>query len=125
MCILLKITSLTHPCSHHAICQPSTQHDASEIYCNVVSHAQHAGAKNPETVCRRVFEHGLKKNAADPQYVLRYLEHLFNKTDQSNTRVLFERVLEEMEAPQARPIWDRFHAFETLYGDLTQVSPCI
>eukprot|EP00041_Stephanoeca_diplocostata_P017962 m.372340 g.372340 ORF g.372340 m.372340 type:complete len:694 (+) comp20871_c0_seq1:257-2338(+) len=81
-----------------------------------------SGAKNAETVCQRVFELGLKKHPADPKYVLRYLEHLFNKTDQSNARVLFERVLEEMEPVTARPIWDRFHAFETLYGDLTQIT---
>ncbi|GAA6030053.1 hypothetical protein JCM8097_009232 [Rhodosporidiobolus ruineniae] len=68
-------------------------------------------------VATNVFELGLKLFAADPAYVLRYLDFLLQQNSTNNARALFERTVALIEPAKAKPIWDRMAAYEYQYGD--------
>lgn len=73
-------------------------------------------------VCVNVFEWGLKKFSTEPHFVKAYLEHLSQRPEQNNTRALFERVIDSLDAEGASDIWQAFHAFEVMYGDLKSIE---
>uniref|UniRef100_A0A1I8BZ39 Suf domain-containing protein n=1 Tax=Meloidogyne hapla TaxID=6305 RepID=A0A1I8BZ39_MELHA len=84
-----------------------------EYYCS----------KEPE-IAKRIFDLGLKKFAKDPEYALAYVEFLSNLNEETNTRVVFERLLnsENALAPEnSGEIWDKYLDFESQVGDLTSI----
>lgn len=84
-----------------------------EFYCS----------KDRNVACK-IFELGLKKYAAEPAYVLAYIDFFSQLNDENNTRVLFERVLSggQLNDSDALLIWDRFLQFESDVGDLQSIQ---
>jgi len=69
-------------------------------------------------VARKIFELGMKKYITITEYILEYINFLFNIQDQNNLRVVYEKVLGVVAEDQAIEIWNSFQKFETLYGNL-------
>ncbi|OQR93535.1 hypothetical protein ACHHYP_02451 [Achlya hypogyna] len=76
-------------------------------------------------IALNIFELGLKKFIHEPEYVLSYVDFLRHTNDDNNMRSLFEKVLSVMPAEVAKPVWDKFIAFEmtmaTNGGDLASI----
>ncbi|GAA6000875.1 hypothetical protein JCM10207_004701 [Rhodosporidiobolus poonsookiae] len=68
-------------------------------------------------VATNVFELGLKLFAAEPDYVVRYLDFLLQQNNANNARALFERSVALIEPAKAKAIWDRMAQYEFAYGD--------
>nr|CAD2151073.1 unnamed protein product [Meloidogyne enterolobii] len=84
-----------------------------EYYCS----------KEPE-IAKRIFDLGLRKFSKDPEYALAYVDFLSNLNEETNTRVVFERLLnsENALAPEnSGEIWDKYLDFESQVGDLTSI----
>eukprot|EP00953_Heterococcus_sp_UTEX-ZZ885_P032956 17180-Heterococcus_DN1.PRE.3 len=81
-------------------------HAAIELHVN----------KEPE-VAQRILEYGLSKHASfitEPDYILAYIDALLLKGDESNLRVLLERILGTQALPPERAmrVWDKFVELE-------------
>ncbi|CAM6045157.1 unnamed protein product [Sphagnum compactum] len=76
--------------------------------------------KDPK-VARNIFELGLKKYIHEPAYVLEYVDFLCRMNDDRNVRVLFERALSVLPPEESAEVWNRFLAFEQMYGDLVSM----
>ncbi|KDO31026.1 hypothetical protein SPRG_04212 [Saprolegnia parasitica CBS 223.65] len=76
-------------------------------------------------IALNIFELGLKKYIHEPEFVLSYVDFLRHTNDDNNMRSLFEKVLSVMPADVAKPVWDKFIAFEmtmaTNGGDLASI----
>ena len=73
-------------------------------------------------VATKIFELGFNLFAAEPLYVLEYLNFLIYINDHNNARALFERTVALLEPELARPVWDRMAQFEFQYGDFLAVQ---
>ncbi|EFJ31023.1 hypothetical protein SELMODRAFT_270661 [Selaginella moellendorffii] len=73
--------------------------------------------KDPK-VARDIFELGLKKYIHEPSYVTEYADFLCRLNDDRNVRALFERALNVLPAEESVEVWNRFLAFEQMYGDI-------
>ncbi|KAI0092880.1 Suf-domain-containing protein [Irpex rosettiformis] len=69
-------------------------------------------------VAMRIFEKGLETFPDEVEFALRYLGFLISINDDSNSRALFERVVNIFPADRARPIWDRWARYEYQFGSL-------
>uniref|UniRef100_A0A915NUS9 Suppressor of forked domain-containing protein n=1 Tax=Meloidogyne floridensis TaxID=298350 RepID=A0A915NUS9_9BILA len=75
-------------------------------------------------IAKRIFDLGLRKFSKDPEYALAYVDFLSNLNEETNTRVVFERLLnsENALAPEnSGEIWDKYLDFESQVGDLTSI----
>ncbi|KAI8451386.1 hypothetical protein BY996DRAFT_8534553 [Phakopsora pachyrhizi] len=71
------------------------------------------------SVATKVFDLGLKTFSEDVDYVLKYLNFLITLNDDSNARALFEKTVSKLPPAAARPLWQRWAAYEFIYGDRT------
>lgn len=67
-------------------------------------------------VARNIFELGLKKHLAEPEYVCSYVDFLEGLNDDRNARALFERALPVVPEPALSKFWDRYVNFEETFG---------
>ncbi|XP_050315851.1 protein suppressor of forked [Anthonomus grandis grandis] len=76
-----------------------------------------------KNIAFRIFELGLKKFSAVPEYVTCYIDYLSHLNEDNNTRVLFERVLSSgsLENEKSVDIWNKFLEFECNIGDLQSI----
>ncbi|EDV26461.1 uncharacterized protein TRIADDRAFT_21977, partial [Trichoplax adhaerens] len=74
-----------------------------------------------KTISIKIFDLGLKKFGSNPDYVLCYIDFLSHLNDDNNTRVLFEKVLNQMPQEKTKQIWSAFLDFETNNGDLASL----
>lgn len=76
-----------------------------------------------KNVAFRIFDLGLRKFSASPEFILAYLDYLSHLNEDNNTRVLFERVLTAgtLEPRDSLEVWNKFLEFETNIGDLASV----
>ncbi|CAH1992348.1 unnamed protein product [Acanthoscelides obtectus] len=76
-----------------------------------------------KNIAFRIFELGLKKFGAIPEYISCYIDYLSHLNEDNNTRVLFERVLSSgsLEAEKSVDIWNKFLEFECNIGDLQSI----
>ncbi|CAG9853884.1 unnamed protein product [Phyllotreta striolata] len=76
-----------------------------------------------KNIAFRIFELGLKKFGAVPEYITCYIDYLSHLNEDNNTRVLFERVLSSgsLEPEKSVDIWNRFLEFECNIGDLQSI----
>lgn len=76
-----------------------------------------------KNIAFRIFELGLKKFGAIPEYITCYIDYLSHLNEDNNTRVLFERVLSSgsLEPEKSVDIWNRFLEFESNIGDLQSI----
>ncbi|KAK9471101.1 uncharacterized protein V1510DRAFT_427000 [Dipodascopsis tothii] len=77
--------------------------------------------KGPD-IASKVFEIGLKRFADRAEYVLQYLNFLILINDDVNARALFERMVSKLSKDAARPLFDRFYAYESAFGELAAVA---
>nr|CAH7728622.1 unnamed protein product [Callosobruchus chinensis] len=76
-----------------------------------------------KNIAFRIFELGLKKFGAIPEYITCYIDYLSHLNEDNNTRVLFERVLSSgsLEPEKSVDIWNKFLEFECNIGDLQSI----
>ncbi|CAH1114072.1 unnamed protein product [Psylliodes chrysocephalus] len=76
-----------------------------------------------KNIAFRIFELGLKKFGAVPEYITCYIDYLSHLNEDNNTRVLFERVLSSgsLEPEKSVDIWNKFLEFECNIGDLQSI----
>lgn len=77
-----------------------------------------------QAIACKIFEHGLKKFAACPDYILSYIHFMNSLNEENNTRVLFERVLTtcSLQPKDTVEIWNSFLEFEAGIGDLSSIN---
>ncbi|KAF9487681.1 Suf-domain-containing protein [Pleurotus eryngii] len=73
-------------------------------------------------VSLRIYEKGLELFGSEVKFVLRYLTFLISINDDNNARALFERVISNLSADRARPLWERWASYEYQYGELEAVQ---
>lgn len=100
---------------------------------SITSHAYTASAlmeyyvnKDP-IVAGKIFELGIKtfNISEDPHatsFVVQYIDFLICLNDDNNTRALFERALAAIPTEKSLPIWTKYLAYETQYGDLSNLQ---
>lgn len=67
-------------------------------------------------IAGKVFEAGMKKHAGEPHFIQAFIDFLHYANDESNLRVLFERILKALPPTQAKEVWNRFMSFENSFG---------
>lgn len=77
-----------------------------------------------QAIACKIFEHGLKKFGASPDYILSYIHFMNSLNEENNTRVLFERVLTtcSLQPKDTVEIWNSFLEFEAGIGDLSSIN---
>lgn len=77
-----------------------------------------------QAVACKIFELGLKKFGASPDYILSYIHFMNSLNEENNTRVLFERVLTtcSLQPKDTVEIWNSFLEFEAGIGDLSSIN---
>ncbi|KAJ8697549.1 mRNA 3'-end-processing protein rna14 [Pleurotus ostreatus] len=73
-------------------------------------------------VSLRIYEKGLELFGSEVEFVHRYLTFLISINDDNNARALFERVIGNLPADRARPLWERWARYEYQYGELEAVQ---
>ena len=58
------------------------------------------------------------------RFIQAFLDFLHCANDEANLRVLFERVLKVLPAPQAKEVWNRFMTFEGAFGSDSAMMVC-
>ncbi len=81
--------------------------------------------KKDPVVAGKIFELGMSRFGSDPSYVLEYLHHLIQLNDDTNTRALFERVLQSLGTPEALEIWKLYLDYEFHYGDAGSINALV
>jgi cleavage stimulation factor subunit 3 len=73
-------------------------------------------------VARRIYELGMKKFFESIEFIMEYINFLFQINDQNNLRVLFEKVLQNSSTNQVPEIWNAFQKFQSITGNLLSPS---
>ncbi|CAD5125908.1 DgyrCDS14090 [Dimorphilus gyrociliatus] len=74
-----------------------------------------------KSVAFKIFELGLKKFFSNPDYVRMYLDFMSHLNEDNNTRVLYERVLQQLDSSKSHEIWNKFLHFESTVGDMASM----
>merc|ERR1711879_426279 len=69
--------------------------------------------KEPD-VASKLYQLGFEAYMDEPEFVIQYLDFLTNQNDHKNLRVVYERVLGNLDPqhPKAKDIWDQFVLFQ-------------
>lgn len=86
-------------------------------------------------VSQKIYELGLKKYQKDPEFLQQYTKFMRMLNESNNTRVLYERVLNENQnqimnkvdinkevASSVKFLWSDYTAFESMVGDLASIT---
>lgn len=78
--------------------------------------------KKDPVIAGRIYELGMGKFAASPEYCLSYLHFLLQINDEQNARALFERTISSIPPEEVLEIWKTYldHAFR--YADSATIS---
>ena len=84
-----------------------------------------------DVAATKIFERGLKLFPVDELFALEYVKHLVSINDVTNAKVVFETTLTkiqnttsipaEVQKEKSRPLLGYMHAYESNFGDLTQI----
>ncbi|KRZ19123.1 Actin-like protein 6A [Trichinella zimbabwensis] len=76
------------------------------------------------TISVRTYELGLKRYKNDSKFACSYLKFVMGLNEDSNTRVLFERILSSgmLNEQSAVEVWNLYVEFESLVGDLATIT---
>ncbi|KZS90928.1 Suf-domain-containing protein [Sistotremastrum niveocremeum HHB9708] len=71
-------------------------------------------------IATKIYDLGLKRYPTDAGFICQYLHFLVIINDESNARLLFEKVIANptLTPEKARHIWDKWCSFECNFGDL-------
>ncbi|KRZ88751.1 Cleavage stimulation factor subunit 3 [Trichinella sp. T8] len=80
--------------------------------------------KKDPTISVRIYELGLKRYKNDSKFACSYLKFVMGLNEDSNTRVLFERILSSgmLNEQSAVEVWNLYVEFESLVGDLATIT---
>lgn len=80
--------------------------------------------KKDAVVAGKIFELGMARFGALPEYVMEYLNHLILLNDDTNTRALFERALQLVPSSSegALELWKMYLDYEFHYGDSKSIG---
>ncbi|KRX90145.1 Cleavage stimulation factor subunit 3 [Trichinella pseudospiralis] len=80
--------------------------------------------KKDPTISVRTYELGLKRYKNDSKFACSYLKFVMGLNEDSNTRVLFERILSSgmLNEQSAVEVWNLYVEFESLVGDLATIT---
>ncbi|XP_003741616.1 cleavage stimulation factor subunit 3 [Galendromus occidentalis] len=109
--------------SARQVFKKAREDDRSNHHVYVAAALMEYNCSKDTTIAVKIFELGLKKYGGNSDYVLAYIDYLSHQNDDSNTRVLFERVLNsgQLSAEKSLDIWNKFLEFESQIGDLTSI----
>jgi len=86
---------------------------------------EHHCYKDPAAL--RIFERGIKLFPDDENFTLEYIKHLISTDDVTNARSVFETTVAKITSkpagiPRAKLLYSFFHAWESQYGELNQLT---
>ncbi len=76
---------------------------------------------NDPSISGKIFDLGMRQFGEEGPYILAYFDFLLTVNDLTNARVLFEKAVSKLSSMAARPLFERFYAYECAYGDLSSV----
>ncbi|KAJ8954152.1 hypothetical protein NQ318_005746 [Aromia moschata] len=109
--------------SARAVFKKAREDNRSKYHLFVCAALMEYYCSKDKNIAFRIFELGLKKFGAVPEYITCYIDYLSHLNEDNNTRVLFERVLSSgsLEPEKSVDIWNRFLEFECNIGDLQSI----
>ncbi|XP_018561901.1 protein suppressor of forked [Anoplophora glabripennis] len=109
--------------SARAVFKKAREDNRSKYHLFVCAALMEYYCSKDKNIAFRIFELGLKKFGAIPEYITCYIDYLSHLNEDNNTRVLFERVLSSgsLEPEKSVDIWNRFLEFECNIGDLQSI----
>lgn len=109
--------------SARAVFKKAREDNRSKYHLYVCAALMEYYCSKDKNIAFRIFELGLKKFGAIPEYVTCYIDYLSHLNEDNNTRVLFERVLSSgsLEPEKSVDIWNKFLEFECNIGDLQSI----
>ncbi|CAG9829606.1 unnamed protein product [Diabrotica balteata] len=109
--------------SARAVFKKAREDNRSKYHLFVCAALMEYYCSKDKNIAFRIFELGLKKFGAIPEYITCYIDYLSHLNEDNNTRVLFERVLSSgsLEPEKSVDIWNRFLEFESNIGDLQSI----
>lgn len=72
--------------------------------------------KKDATIATKIYELAMGKYGHEAGLCADYLDFLIHQNDETNTRALFERIVQSVAAPGSFDIWRMFLGFEAKYG---------
>ncbi|KAG5881074.1 hypothetical protein JTB14_020404 [Gonioctena quinquepunctata] len=109
--------------SARAVFKKAREDNRSKYHIFVCAALMEYYCSKDKNIAFRIFELGLKKFGAIPEYITCYIDYLSHLNEDNNTRVLFERVLSSgsLEPEKSVDIWNKFLEFECNIGDLQSI----
>ncbi|XP_023026609.1 cleavage stimulation factor subunit su(f) [Leptinotarsa decemlineata] len=109
--------------SARAVFKKAREDNRSKYHLFVCAALMEYYCSKDKNIAFRIFELGLKKFGAIPEYITCYIDYLSHLNEDNNTRVLFERVLSSgsLEPEKSVDIWNKFLEFECNIGDLQSI----
>eukprot|EP00494_Astrolonche_serrata_P011248 UN11326 len=76
-----------------------------------------------KAAARKLYEIGFELFSKEPEFVLEYIDFLTHRNDSKNLRVVFERVLPQLDNSnlESKKIWKKFVDFQETQNNLKNV----